>query len=233
MVIPKLISFKLCPFVQRVSIVLKCKVIGHELIYIDLANPPEWFVQLSPLRKVPILLVGDHVIFESAVINEYLDEAYPNKLHPRDLILRAKNRSWIEFAGVCMWDAFYLSVKETEKEYNEIRDQLLSKFDQLEKVVLATPFFNGKKFSLVDASYAPLFRLLQFISALRPDIIDTARHPTLNTWKAALLEQAAVRESCVPEIESLYREQLWMRRGYLSQFLDQAKYTHDVVKSIY
>lgn len=231
--IPKLISFKLCPFVQRASIVLRYKAIEHEVIYIDLASPPEWFLSISPLKKVPLLLVGDEVIFESSVINEYLDEAYPRKMHPEDLLVRAKNRAWIEFGNVCMWDAFHLSIKETEPEFNEIQAGLLGKFDQLEKAMGEPPFFNGKLLSLVDASFAPLLLRLKYIDALRPGIFDRDRHPKIYNWKDALLELEIVQNSCVPEIETLYYEQLWKRQGYVSRFLDRDKYDRNIKKSMH
>lgn len=229
---PKLISFKLCPFVQRAVIVLEHKMIEHDIEYIDLANPPAWFTELSPLKKVPVLLVGENVIFESTVINEYLDEAYPNRLHPQDIIIRAKNRSWIEFGNECMWGAYHLSIKETEKEFIEVQDELLNKFDQVEKIVMAAPFFNGDSFSLVDASYAPLFRLLEYLDELRPGIYNTARHPKINRWKNNLLALTSVQKSCVPEFKELHHEQLWKRQGYISKFLDKTKY-RETKKSIY
>lgn len=231
--IPKLISFKLCPFVQRASIVLRYKAIEHEVIYIDLASPPEWFLKISPLKKVPLLLIGDHVIFESSVINEYLDEAYPKKMHPEDLLLRAKNRAWIEFGNICMWDAFHLSVKDSEQGFNEAHSGLLDKFDQLEKAIGDTPFFNGKLLSLVDASYAPLLQRLKYIDALKPGIFDRVRHPKINGWKDALLELEIVRDSCVPEIEKLYYEQLWKRQGFVSRFLERERYDSNVKKSLH
>ncbi|MBI3775525.1 MAG: glutathione S-transferase family protein [Gammaproteobacteria bacterium] len=230
---PKLISFKLCPFVQRATIVLEHKRVEHDIEYIDLANPPAWFIERSPLKKVPVLLVDENVLFESMAINEYLDEAYPNRLHPHDIILRAKNRSWIEFGSECLWDVFHLSVKETEREFNEVREGLLSKFDHLEKAVIAAPFFNGAAFSLVDAGYAPLLQRLEYLDKLRPGIFDGSRHPNINTWKNNLLKLDTVRKSCVPEISALYHEQLWKRQGYISRFLDKTKYSGDVVRSIY
>ena len=99
---PKLVSFKLCPFVQKAVIVLKQKQIDYDIEYIDLAAPPDWFLKISPFGKVPILIMDKDVIFESTVINEFLEEAFPNKLHPADLIHRAKNRSWIEFSSDCL-----------------------------------------------------------------------------------------------------------------------------------
>ena len=230
---PKLISFKLCPFVQRAVIVLEHKMIEHDIEYIDLANPPAWFVALSPLKKVPVLLVGDNVIFESTVINEYLDEAYPNQLHPRDMIVRAKNRSWIEFGNECMWHVFHLSVKETQEEFNETRDELLNKFDQIEKVLIDTPFFNGDAFSLVDASYAPFFRYLEYLNELRPGMFSVSRHPKINAWKNNLLKLDTVKKSCVPEFKKLYHEQLRKRQGSISTFLDKSNRGQDVRKSTY
>jgi glutathione S-transferase len=231
-VILKLISFKLCPFVQRALIVLRYKGVEHEIAYVDLDNPPEWLLNLSTLKKVPLLLVSDHVIFESTVINEYLDEAYANKLHPEDLILRAKNRNCIEFCNGCMWDVFHLSVKESEREYLEIVDGLLNKFDYVEETVIASPFFNGAAFSLVDASYAPMFQRLAYINVLKEGVFNPSRHPNITTWKDELLEHDSVRESTVPEFKDLYYKLLWKRRGYISRFLDP-KYRSDVKKSTY
>ena len=70
----KLISHKLCPYVQRAVIALTEKGVAFERIDIDLANKPEWFKAVSPLGKTPVLLVGDTAIFESAVILEYLED---------------------------------------------------------------------------------------------------------------------------------------------------------------
>ncbi len=61
----KLISHKLCPYVQRAVISLKEKGVPFERIDIDLDNKPDWFLKISPLGKVPVLQVGDKVVFES------------------------------------------------------------------------------------------------------------------------------------------------------------------------
>ena len=79
-----LISHDLCPFVQRAVIALSEKSVPFERIVVDLANKPDWFEAVSPLGKVPLLRVGEVVIFESAVILEYLEETQPKPLHPAD-----------------------------------------------------------------------------------------------------------------------------------------------------
>ena len=90
----ELVSFKTCPFVQRSVVTLLHKRAPYRIRYVDLADPPQWFLELSPAKKAPILVVdGEHVVFESAVINEFVDEVTPGRLHPSDPLPRALNRS--------------------------------------------------------------------------------------------------------------------------------------------
>ena len=85
----KLISHKLCPYVQRAVIALTEKGVPFERIDIDLASKPDWFLKLSPLGKVPVLVVtGDDCkevsLFESNVICEYIEDTLAGaRLHPR------------------------------------------------------------------------------------------------------------------------------------------------------
>ncbi len=220
---PKLISFKICPFVQRAVIAMQTKGVEFDIEYIDLAEPPAWFLEISPLKKVPLLLVDNQVIFESAVINEYIDEAYPNSLHPADLVEKAHNRSWIEFGNSCMWNAFHLSVKADKEEFFTAREALWNSLDQLEKVVVG-PLFNDDQLSLVDVSYAPMFQRLQFLHNIFPEIFDEVRHPKVNAWKDHLLALDVVQTSTVPDIESLYSQLIFKRQGYIAQFLDASLY---------
>ncbi|MEJ7805729.1 MAG: glutathione S-transferase family protein, partial [Telluria sp.] len=94
-----LVSHKLCPYVQRVSIVLLEKGITFERREVDLAKPPDWFKRISPLGKTPVLLVNEEPIFESAVICEFLDETCLPRLHPESPLERAKHRAYMEFGS--------------------------------------------------------------------------------------------------------------------------------------
>ncbi len=219
---PRLISFKLCPFVQRVAIVLAHKRIEYDIQYIDLADPPAWFLSLSPLKKVPVLALGEQVIFESTVISEFLDEAYPERLHPEDVFLRAMNRSWINFGNECMPDVVQLMVSKSEAEFHAARDALWSKFDRLENVVRATPFFNGADFSLVDSAYAPMFQRLDYLDALCPGVYHAWRHSKIVEWKNQLLAQDSVRQSTVPNLQGLFHEFVHKKQGYLARPLEAA-----------
>jgi len=96
----EIVSAKTCPYVQRVMILLEEKGIEYTHTTIDLKSKPAWFEQLSPLGKVPLLkLPNGHVLFESQVINEYLDEVERPELHPADPIEKAENRAWIELVS--------------------------------------------------------------------------------------------------------------------------------------
>jgi glutathione S-transferase len=80
-----LVSHNLCPYVQRGAIALIEKRVAFVRVYVDLSDKPDWFCAISPLGKVPLLRVasrgGEQVIFESAVILEYLEETQVNPLH--------------------------------------------------------------------------------------------------------------------------------------------------------
>ena len=93
-----LISHKLCPYVQRAVIALNEKGVPFERVDIDLASKPDWFLKISPLGKVPVLVVtgddGNEVaLFESNVICEYIEETLGGaKLHPHDALQRAQHQ---------------------------------------------------------------------------------------------------------------------------------------------
>lgn len=230
---PRLVSYKLCPFVQRVAIVLHQKNIEHDIEYIDLAKPPEWFLELSPFKKVPILQIDGDVLWESSVINEYLDEVFPNKLHPADPFLRANNRSWIEQANQFTVSVFQLGTKEAEEDFQGVLADLLKNLDMIETAISGTPFFNGAEFSLVDAAYAPILQRLDFLDEIRPGILNGKRHPKVVAWKETLVAHPSIQKASVPKIRELYRKLLWKRHGYIAQFLDRKEQDPDVKKALY
>ena len=101
-----LVSHHLCPYVQRAAIALAEKGVPFERVNVDLSNKPDWFRAISPLGKVPLLRVrrddSEEVIFESAVILEFLEETEANPLHPADPLARARHRAWIEFGSAIL-----------------------------------------------------------------------------------------------------------------------------------
>ena len=162
-----LVSFETCPWVQRSAIVLREKNAGFELRHIDPDNRPDWFLAISPHKKVPVLRIDDSIsLFESNAINEYLDESIEPRLHPEDPIGRAVNRAWTDYVPTFAGAVTATAYAETEAEYNKAIEGIPVPFERLERALEKQgggPFFNGAKYSLVDAAYAPfLQRYLPF-----------------------------------------------------------------------
>jgi glutathione S-transferase len=209
---PELISFKLCPFVQRSVIMLQEKGVDYDITYIDLKAPPDWFKAISPLGKVPVLRVGDAVVFESAVIMEYLDEVNPPSLHPADPLRKAHNRAWIEFASSLFFCQFNMVMAQEqqacESSEQELRDKLALVNEQL-----IGPYFNGEHFSLIDAAYAPLFMRLAYLEQWSPmGVLEEM--PKMQQWSESLLARDSVKNSVVQNLDELYRGHIASSGGY-------------------
>ena len=127
----RLISFKLCPYVQRSVIILREKGIDYDITYIDLANKPDWFLKISPRGKVPVVEVDGTPLFESSAINEFLDETCPPPLHPADPLRRAHNRAWVEIANDLTGSQFMYATKQTEGEFRPFYDNFIAGLERL------------------------------------------------------------------------------------------------------
>ena len=201
---PELVSFKLCPFVQRSVIVLKEKGVDYDITYINLKEPPVWFKEISPLGKVPLLKVGDTVLFESAVIMEYLDEINPPSLHPSDPLQKAQNRAWNEFASTLLESQFRMVIGAKDEEgYNAAKNELTSKLSLLEPMIQGS-YFNGDEFSLSDVAYAPLFMRLNLLELWHPmGLLNDL--PKVKAWADNLMQRSSIKESVVEGFDELYR----------------------------
>lgn len=200
----RLISHKLCPFVQRARIVLAERDIPHELKFIDLANRPDWFHEISPAGKVPVLCVAGKPLFESTAIIEFLNDISGGTLHPEDPYERARNRAWVELASATQMTIGALRAAQDEDAFEMHVATLRRRFKSLEQELDKGPFFNGELFALVDAAFAPVFRYLGVV-----DHGDTlglfdglAR---VNRWRDALAAQPSVKSAVVED----YAERLF------------------------
>jgi glutathione S-transferase len=194
----KLISFDLCPYVQRASIALAEKGVPFERINIDLANKPDWFRKISPLGKVPLLMVDDAVLFESSVIVEYLDEMVEPRLHPADPLTRARHRAWMEFGSSILGNIWTIETTHDEAAYEQAVAQVGEKFARLEGVLGEGPFFSGEAFSVVDTVFAPVFRYFDGFER-RIDLAVFDGKPKLMAWRKALAARKSVKEAVVPD----------------------------------
>jgi glutathione S-transferase len=220
-----LVSFKTCPWVQRAAIVLREKGIEFELRHIDRDNRPDWFLAISPHKKVPVLSVDGKVsLFESNAINEYLDETIEPRLHPDDPVLRAVNRAWTDYLPTFAEMVTGAAYSEDEAEYREDVAQIPLAFSRLEGALEkqgAGPFFNGAKYSLVDAAYAPFLQRYYFLDRIKPlGVIE--KFQRVKAWSDVLRKRPSTHSFPEAELETLYRVNVKNRKKYLSQFVADA-----------
>jgi glutathione S-transferase len=194
-----LISHKLCPYVQRAVIALNEKGVPFERVDIDLANKPDWFLKLSPLGKVPVLLVrgeaGEVALFESNVICEYIEDTQGGaKLHPQDPLQRAQHRAWMEFGSTILGELWGLETTGDAAVFEAKRVAVAAKFARVEEALGSGLFFAGEQFSLVDAVFAPVFRYFEVFDQLI-DLSIFAETPKLRAWRTELARRESVRNA--------------------------------------
>ncbi|ABC89104.1 glutathione S-transferase protein [Rhizobium etli CFN 42] len=195
-----LISHHLCPYVQRAAIALREKGVPFERINIDLANKPDWFLEISPLGKVPLLRIeeddgGEAILFESSVICEYLEETQAGSaLHPADPLARARHRGWMEFGSSVLSDLWGYETATEVEQLEAKRKALIAKFATLEGVLADGPYFSGSSFSLVDAVFAPIFRYFDVFERLGDSGIFAGLE-RVTRWRIALGERRSVKDA--------------------------------------
>ena len=221
-----LCSFKTCPWVQRAAIVLRAKQVPYDITYIDRDNRPDWFLAVSPHSKVPVLMIdGKEALFESNAIAEYLDETVAPRLHPEDPLARARNRAWTDYVTTFASAISNTAYADSEEEFAARAARIAGPFGKLDEALAkrgnAGPYFNGPKFSLVDAAYAPFLQRYTFVDRLRPlGIIE--KFPHLAAWRDVLLAAPAVKASTVPDIEAVWQENLIVRGRWLAKFVSKS-----------
>lgn len=223
----ELISFKTCPFVQRAAITVIEKQVPHKVTYIERDPKPDWFLRISPHGKVPVVRVGDAVLFESAPICEYIDEAFPPRLMPADPVERAFNRAWILHATTLMLAlGGYFFAAEEEAMLARVKPltEALEKTEgALEESGHDGPYFNGETFSIIDASFAPALQRYEILERYRPLGILSGL-PRVAAWSQALLAHPSVKTSVVPDFEHLFRDNQRARGSFIAGFFpDEAE----------
>lgn len=173
-----------CPYCARVRIVLAEKGIPHETVVVDLTARPAWIVELNPPDgRVPVLDDGGWVLPESAVIDEYLEERFPDPpLLPDDPGERAAARLLV-FRFDDLGDAYY-GVRRGRDGAAEELDAALAGLD---RIFEASPYLTGNAFGLADAAYVP------WVLRAR-DLLDVpiAQHEHLSAWLERLLERPSI-----------------------------------------
>jgi len=179
----RLIDAPRCPYCARVRIVLAEKGVAHETVVIDLDDRPAWLYELNPVGRVPVLEEDGWALPESAVINELLEERYPEPpLLPSDPAARAAARLAI-FRYEDFTRPYYALRRRQEGAELAFGDALAA----LDATLAGTPYLTGAAFGLADAAYVPwVIRARDLLG------VSLAPYPHVESWLARLTERPSV-----------------------------------------
>ena len=165
-----------CPFSHRCRFVLFEKGMDFEIRDVDLYNKPEDINVMNPYGQVPILVERDLILYESNIINEYIDERFPHpQLMPGDPVDRARVRLFLLnfekelFVHVSTLES--RAAKGNEKALEKARAHIRDRLTQLAPVFLKNKYMLGENFSMLDVAIAPLLKYAERIFS-RPAYIE-------------------------------------------------------------
>jgi glutathione S-transferase len=172
-----------CPYCARVRIALAEKGIEYETVEVDLDDRPAWIYEKNPLGRVPVLEEDTFVLAESAVIDEYLDDRYPDPpLWPADPADRALGRML-----VFRFDELSRPYYAVRRGEDDARERLDAAFATLDAVLQEQGFLSGREFGLADIAYVP------WILRARDRMeVDLERFPALAEWVGRLEQRSSI-----------------------------------------
>ncbi len=203
---------------------MRAKDVEFEVTFINLLEKPGWFLKISPHGKVPVLKIGEDILFESNAIAEFLDETFAPRLHPEDPIERARNRAWTDYVSSFARALNGVYYTKTREEMEDGLAKAPKTIERLEEALTRQrdlndgPYFNGPNLSLVDCAYAPfLQRFLIADGYLRTGLLDN--FPKVKKWADALLSNETVIGAVAPEFLKEFEESLRRRKFYVASLL--------------
>jgi len=208
----RIYNMRFCPYGQRALLAAAAKEIPYDVVNVSLVSKPEWLLERNPAGKVPTIDTPKGPLYESLIVAEYLDEAYPNhrKLVPSDPYQKALDKIWIENTSK-MTVTYYklISAYKTTDEpaivalLKELQDVTAPLEVELKR--RGTPFFSGSEPGLLDYAIWPWFERLPVLKLTFPGLYDfetaKTRNPSLEKWRKLMKEDKAVVECYVtPEV---------------------------------
>ncbi|XP_053649938.1 pyrimidodiazepine synthase isoform X2 [Cherax quadricarinatus] len=190
---------KYCPYAQRVRIIIAAKNVKHEIVNINLKSKPDWFFEKNPLGKVPALEKDGALMFESMVICDYLNEAYPEPpLYPADPWQKAHDRVFIELWSKVSSPMYKVYFAKGDQHvlaqcFDDIRDGL--DMFEVELSKRGTCFFAGAKPGMLDYMIWPWVERLPMAQQMAgdDDALPEERYLKLLSWMTNMKEEPAVR----------------------------------------
>lgn len=202
----KVVSFVICPFVQRITAQLEAKGLPYDIEYISLRDKPQWFLEISPHGQVPLLITDNGTaLFESDAIAEYIEEAYGALQPALTSEQRAQHRAWSNLATKNYLVQCSAQRSPTEAQLNERSIKLENAFAAIEKVLDDRPYFQSTTPGMVDMAWLPLLHRAALIE--KHACYDfLAAYPKLKAWQQTLLASGLAEKSVAATFEQTFTE---------------------------
>ena len=151
------------PFSHRCRIVLYEKGMDFEIIDVDLMTKPEDLAVMNPYNRTPVLVERDLVLYESNIINEYIDERFPHpQLMPADPVMRARARLFLFRFEQELFNHVQTLESGTQKAQEKARLYIRENLIQIAPIFVKQKFMLGAEFSMLDVAIAPLLWRLDY-----------------------------------------------------------------------
>ena len=179
----KLYDFPQSPNCQKVKLVLAEKELSYETVFVDLMNNAQRsadFLRLNPYGKVPVLIDEEEVIYDSTIINEYLDDEYPHPpLMPTESDERARARLFEDFADNSFVPQSNVLATELSKAAEQADAEQIQRYrsDLVRVLEFLDRHLEGKEylvqtFSLADVAFIPRLLVLAPLGVTVPDSLE-------------------------------------------------------------
>ena len=201
----KIISFKICPFVQRVTAALSAKQIPYQIEYISLSDKPQWFLDISPNGQVPVLVTeSGTALFESDAIIEYIEDEFGPIENNVSNEQRALDRAWSYLAAKNYLSQCGTMSSKDKATFEQKSAKLMQVFAKVEKQLTEeNKFFKSNSLSNVDIAWLPLLhRALIVKQQTGFDFLSGL--PKVQAWQQAIMDTGLVNDTVSDDFEALF-----------------------------
>src|SRR5258706_1586095 len=171
-----------CPFSQRCRNVLYEKGMDFQIVDVDLHNKPEDLAVMNPYNQVPVLVERDLILYESNIINEYIDDRFPHpQLMPADPVMRARARLFLFRFEKEMFSHVETLEKGNPRNADKARAAIRDNLAQIAPVFGKQKHMLGDEFSMLDVAIVPLLWRLDYYAIQLPQqaapLLQDAQRP--------------------------------------------------------
>ncbi|MEM7543874.1 MAG: glutathione S-transferase family protein [Pseudomonadota bacterium] len=213
----KIVSFTICPFVQRVTSILEAKNVAYEIEYIELSNKPRWFLEVSPHGQVPVLITDDgRTLFESDAISEYIDEVTAGEISSVDPVKKAQDRAWSALGAKVYLPQCSAMSSPSEEILQERQGTLNATLAKMEERLGDQRFADGDALGMIDLAWISILHRFEIIDRFA-DFDFLEAYPKLKRWQAALMATGIPEKSVAADFEEKFIAYYLSPKTFLGQ----------------